>query len=151
MAKPERTYSISELAREFKVTARALRFYEDRGLLTPLRDGLNRVYRTRDRARLQLILQGKRVGLSLVEIKAILDLYDLGDGQRAQMQVALEKFRNQIVALEQQKRDITDAIQSLREGIASLEAKLAGLASPEGVAAARAFDAEARRRLEEAS
>jgi DNA-binding transcriptional MerR regulator len=151
MAKPERTYSISELAREFKVTARALRFYEDRGLITPLRDGLNRVYRGRDRARLQLIIRGKKVGLSLLEIKDILDLYDIGDGQRAQMQVALKKFKGQIVALEQQKRDIADAIESLREGISDLEGRLDRLATPDGMATARAFEEEARRRMEEAS
>jgi DNA-binding transcriptional MerR regulator len=147
--RPERTYAISELAREFGVTARALRFYEDKGLLTPLRDGQARVYRGRDRARLQLILRGKRVGLSLQEIKDILDLYDLGDGQRAQMQVALKKFKARIVALEDQKRDILGAIESLREGIAFLEGRLAEPASPEGIAAARAFEKEARRRLGE--
>ena len=148
---PERTYSISELAREFRVTARALRFYEDKGLLSPLRDGVNRVYGGRDRARLRLILMGKRVGFSLKEIKDILDLYALGDGQRAQMHVALTKFRSRIAALEEQKQDIEGAIETLREGIALLEERLAAPASPEGVAAARAFEAEARRRLEEAS
>jgi DNA-binding transcriptional MerR regulator len=146
-SRAERTYSISELAREFGVTARALRFYEDKGLLTPLRDGQARVYRARDRARLQLILRGKRVGLALQEIKDILDLYDLGDGQRAQMQVALKKFNVRIQALEEQKRDILDAIESLKEGIAFLESRLAEPASPEGLAAARAFEHEARRRM----
>jgi len=143
----ERTYSISELAREFGVTARALRFYEDKGLLTPLRDGQARVYRARDRARLLLILRGKRVGLALQEIKDILDLYDLGDGQRAQMQVALKKFNVRILALEEQKRDILEAIESLKEGIAFLEGRLAEPASPEGLATARAFEKEARRRM----
>jgi DNA-binding transcriptional MerR regulator len=146
-SRTERTYSISELAREFGVTARALRFYEDKGLLTPLRDGQARVYRTRDRARLQLILRGKRVGLALQEIKDILDLYDLGDGQRAQMQVALKKFNVRILALEDQKRDLMEAIESLKEGIAFLEGRLAEPASPEGMAAARAFEKEARRRM----
>ncbi len=64
-----KTYTISELAREFQVTPRALRFYEDKGLLSPTRDGLNRVYSTRDRARLKLILQGKSVGFSLSDIR----------------------------------------------------------------------------------
>lgn len=72
-----KTYTISELAREFQVTPRALRFYEDKGLLSPTRDGLNRVYSTRDRARLKLILQGKSVGFSLSDIREILDLYTL--------------------------------------------------------------------------
>ena len=71
-----KTYTISELAREFQVTPRALRFYEDKGLLSPTRDGLNRVYSTRDRARLKLILQGKSVGFSLSDIREILDLYE---------------------------------------------------------------------------
>jgi DNA-binding transcriptional MerR regulator len=70
-----KTYTISELAREFQVTPRALRFYEDKGLLSPTRDGLNRVYSVRDRARLKLILQGKSVGFSLSDIREILDLY----------------------------------------------------------------------------
>ena len=70
-----KTYTISELAREFQVTPRALRFYEDKGLLSPTRDGLNRVYSTRDRARLKLILQGKSVGFSLSDIREILDFF----------------------------------------------------------------------------
>lgn len=148
MSKPERTYSISQLAREFKITPRALRFYEDKGLLRPLRDGQVRVYQSRDRARLLLILRGKRVGLSLQEIKDILDLYDLGDGQRAQMQVALKKFKARIVALEEQKRDIEGAIEALQDGIAMLEGRLAEPAGAEGLAAARAYEAEARKRLD---
>jgi DNA-binding transcriptional MerR regulator len=90
-SKAERTYTISQLAREFEVTPRALRFYEDKGLLTPRRDGMNRVYSHRDRAKLQLILRGKRVGLSLIEIKEILDLYKVD--QRAQAQTALKKYK----------------------------------------------------------
>ena len=87
------TYTIGELAREFGVTARALRFYEDKGLLDPARDGQNRVYSARDRARLQLIVRGKRVGFSLVEIRQMLDLYDLGDNQRAQIRASYNKFQ----------------------------------------------------------
>ena len=81
----KRIYSISELAREFGVTPRALRFYEDKGLLSPDREGLNRVYSNRDRARLKLILSGRKVGFSLNDIREILDLYDLDDNQRAQL------------------------------------------------------------------
>ena len=72
LRRPARTYTIRQLCLEFKCTPRALRFYEDKGLLTPARDGMNRVYSYRDRARLQLILRGKRVGLSLSEIGEIL-------------------------------------------------------------------------------
>jgi DNA-binding transcriptional MerR regulator len=147
MAKTDRTWTISELAREFKVTPRALRFYEDKGLLKPRRDGLNRVYGARDRARLQLIVRGKRVGLPLSEIREILDLYDIGDGQRAQMSAALKKFRNRMVALEAQREDIEGAIKSLADGIKFLEGKLSEVAPASGVAAARAFEKEARRRM----
>ncbi len=150
MSKAERTWTISELAREFKVTPRALRFYEDRGLLSPRRDGLNRVYSIRDRGRLQLILRGKRVGFPLTEIKEILDLYDLNDGERAQMQTALKKFRNRMVVLEHQREDLVGAIQALGDGISWLEGRLAEPAPREGVAAAVAFEKEARRRLEDA-
>src|SRR5580693_3730739 len=84
LRRPERTFTIRQLCVEFKVTPRALRFYEDKGLLAPAREGLNRVYNHRDRARLTLILRGKRVGLSLAEIREILELYKLGDDGAAQ-------------------------------------------------------------------
>lgn len=148
--KAERTWTISELAREFKVTPRALRFYEDRGLLSPRRDGLNRVYSVRDRGRLVLILRGKRVGFPLTEIKEILDLCDLNDGERAQMQTALRKFRVRMGALEAQQEDLVGAIKALADGIAWLEGRLAEPAPKAGVAAARAFEKEARRRLQDA-
>ena len=150
MTKAERTWTISELAREFKVTPRALRFYEDRGLLSPRRDGLNRVYSIRDRGRLTLILRGKRVGFPLTEIKEILDLYDLNDGERAQMQTALRKFKTRMVALQAQREDLVGAIQALDDGINWLEGRLAEPAPRDGVAAAVAFEKEARRRLEDA-
>jgi DNA-binding transcriptional MerR regulator len=151
MPKIDRTYTISELAREFQVTARALRFYEDKGLISPRRDGLNRVYGARDRARLQLILRGKRVGFPLSEIREMLDLYDLADGQRAQMSAALKKFRRRLAALETQREDLEHAIQEVAAGIAHLESRLAEPAGKETQAAARAFEKEARRRLEDAS
>lgn len=150
MNKPDRTWTISELAREFKVTPRALRFYEDKGLLSPRREGANRVYGPRERARISLILRGKRVGFPLAEIREILDLYDLGDGQRAQMAAAQKKFRARIVALERQKHDIAEAIAALEEGVAWIERQLAQPGPASGVAAARAFEQEARKRLEDA-
>ena len=121
----ERTFSIRELCREFGATPRALRFYEDRGLLTPHRDGLTRVYSARDRVRLDLILRGKRVGFGLAEIGEMLDLYDRRDGQVAQMAVSLGKFRDRIGALRRQRMDIDDAIAMLEDGCQWLEAKLA--------------------------
>ena len=148
MPQVDRTYTISELAREFGVTARALRFYEDKGLLTPRRDGLNRVYSHRDRGRLQLIIRGKRVGLSLIEIRELLDLYKID--QRAQAQAALKKYKARIVALEQQRDDIDAAIESLQQSIALTEKFLSKPAHPAHMGAARAFEAEAKKRLEEA-
>lgn len=106
-------YTIGDLSREFGVTLRTLRFYEDKGLLNPKRQGMTRIYNRRDRARLKLVLMGKKVGFSLVEIKEMLDLYDLKDGQETQLKVALEKFQNQIDVLKQQKLDIEQAIDEL--------------------------------------
>ncbi|MGQ0531108.1 MAG: MerR family transcriptional regulator [Caulobacteraceae bacterium] len=147
-AKTERTYTISQLAREFEVTPRALRFYEDKGLLSPHRDGMNRVYSHRDRGRLQLILRGKRVGLSLIEIKEILDLYKVD--QRAQAQTTLKKYKQRIVALEAQREDVDAAIEILHDSVKKLEEFLAKPAPPAAMANARAFEAEAKKRLEDA-
>ncbi len=107
-------FSIGDLAREFNVTLRTLRFYEDKGLLFPSRNGLTRIYSRRDRARLKLILMGKRVGFSLNKIKEILDLYDLQDGQVTQLRVALTTFKEQIDHLQTQKSDIEWAIAELK-------------------------------------
>lgn len=120
-----RTFTISELAREFGVTPRALRFYEDKDMLHPARDGMMRVYTNRDRARLKIILQCKRVGLPLADIREILDLYGMEGGLRAQKQEALKKFRNQIVKLTQQRADIDAALVELEKGIGWLEGQLA--------------------------
>nr|WP_245293852.1 MerR family DNA-binding transcriptional regulator [Methylobrevis pamukkalensis] len=111
-------FTIGDLAREFGVTLRTLRFYEDKNLITPHRDGLNRLYTRRDRARLKLVLMGKRVGFSLSEIKDMLDLYDLRDGQVTQLKVALGKFNEQISILERQKKDIEQALTELRRTVA---------------------------------
>jgi DNA-binding transcriptional MerR regulator len=108
-----KTYTITELSREFDVTPRTLRFYEDKGLLNPTRNGQNRIYAYRDRVRLKLILQGKRVGFPLAEIKELLDLYDLRDGQVTQLRVALDKFDERIDGLRHQKADIEEAIADL--------------------------------------
>jgi DNA-binding transcriptional MerR regulator len=141
-----RTWSIGELSKEFGATARALRFYEDKGLLSPARDGLNRLYSARDRARLQLILRGKRVGFSLIEIREMLDLYDLGDGQRAQMRVTLEKHKQQVELLKNQREDIIGSIAQLETAITWLTEQLAK--EPPPVAGANAYDAVARATLD---
>ncbi len=110
-------FTIGDLAREFDVTLRTLRFYEDKNLLNPVREGINRLYSRRDRSRLKLILMGKRVGFSLEQIGDMLDLYDLKDGQVAQLKLAQERFSSQLQSLEQQKRDVETAIEELSRTI----------------------------------
>lgn len=112
-APPKPFFTIGDLAREFGITLRALRFYEDKGLLTPRRVGTARHYSRRDRARLKLVLMGKRVGFTLAEIREMLDLYELRDGQETQLRVSLDRFREQITVLERQKTDIEQAIADL--------------------------------------
>ena len=116
-----RTYSIRQLSKEFDVTARALRFYEDKGLISPERKGQTRLYSPRDRARLQLILRGKRLGFSLVEIHEILDLYTPKDHGGAQKRATLQKYRRQIETLKRQREDIDAAIADMQDGCVWLE------------------------------
>ena len=148
LRRPVRTYTIRQLCLEFKCTPRALRFYEDKGLLTPARDGMDRVYSYRDRARLQLILRGKRVGLSLAEIGEILDLYEADESGAAQAAKSLRKFKERIVALEQQKNDIDAAIDQLQKGISNMEKRLAET-RPDLLPQAADYDQVLRRRLDD--
>ncbi|PCJ86747.1 MAG: transcriptional regulator [Hyphomicrobiales bacterium] len=113
----ENQFSIGQLSREFNVTLRTLRFYEDRGLISPKREGTTRVYSRRDRARLKLVLMGKKVGFSLTEIREMLDLYDLKDGQVVQLRVALKRFQEQVDVLRQQKDDIEQGIEELERTV----------------------------------
>lgn len=117
-------YTISELAEEFGITTRAIRFYESKKLLEPTRKGLQRIYSPRDRARLFWIMRGKRVGFTLDEIREMLDLYDHTDGGAEQLRVTLAKSRERIVALERQREDIESAILDLRQGCAEIEERL---------------------------
>lgn len=119
------TYTITELSEEFGITPRTIRFYEDKDLIRPRRNGMNRVYSRRDRARLLLILRGKRLGFSLADIREMLDLYDIGDGQVEQLRTMLRKSRERIASLEAQRRDIDDAIAELTTGCGQIEAVLA--------------------------
>ena len=118
------TFSITQLAEEFDVTTRAIRFYEDKDLLHPAREGQTRVYSTRDRARLQLIQRGKRVGFTLSEIREISDLYDLRDGFTKQLELARGKYAAQIEKLKAQRQDIDESISHLQNGIEFVEGEL---------------------------
>ncbi len=106
-------YSVNQLAEELDVTPRAIRFYEVKGLIRPRRAGTTRVFDRRDRARLMLVLRGKRLGFSLAEIREFLDLYDVDRTQQAQAQMLLEKVRTRIDELEQQRRDLEQTLKEL--------------------------------------
>ena len=125
LRRPATTFTITQLCRDFGTTPRALRYYEEQGLLSPSREGQARIYTYRDRARLTLILRGKHVGLSLAEIRDILDLYERDDDLTAQNTQALGKFKERIKAFEEQRREIDQAIDVLHDASARLEAALA--------------------------
>jgi DNA-binding transcriptional MerR regulator len=107
------TYTIRELADAFDVTTRTIRFYEDEGLLSPLRDGQNRIFRSRDRVRLKLILRGKRLGFTLAEIKEIVGMYDAPPGESGQLTLFIEKLRERRAELEDKRRDIDETLAEL--------------------------------------
>jgi DNA-binding transcriptional MerR regulator len=113
-------HSIGDLAAEFEVSPRAIRFYEDQGLLAPRRVGNNRVYSARDRARLKLILRGKRLGFALSDIRELLDLYDVDETRATQLRATLGKARERIADLEQQLGEITVTLRELRDVEAAL-------------------------------
>ncbi len=108
-----KTYTISELAKAFDVTPRALRLYEESGILGPKREGNRRIYFERDRVRLRLLLRGKRLGYSLAEIKELFDVYDSNSGEEGQLRLLLENMEDKKKKLEIQKVDVEAALQEI--------------------------------------
>jgi DNA-binding transcriptional MerR regulator len=109
----EVTFSITDLVREFQLTARAIRYYEHQGLLAPARDGMQRVYSKRDRTRLKLTLRGKRLGLSLAEIKELIDMYESAADESPQLLKFLAVLSRRKAALEQQREDIEAVLSEI--------------------------------------
>jgi DNA-binding transcriptional MerR regulator len=114
-------FTVNQLAEELGVTARAIRFYEAKGLIAPRRAGTTRVFDRRDRARLMLVLRGKRLGFSLASIREFLDLYDVDRTQAAQIRLLLESTRERIRELERQRVDLDQTLRELREVEAEAE------------------------------
>ena len=119
------TYGIAELAREFAVTTRTIRFYEDKGLLAPLRKGQRRIYAPRDRVRLRLIMRGKRLGFSLEEIRELIDLYDVDPTEVTQLRHFLEKIREHKAVLTRRQSDIDETLNEMER----IEAQCSSLLS----------------------
>lgn len=120
----DKTYSISELAREFGITTRTIRFYEEKGLVQPGRDGQRRIYTAADRVRIKLILRGKRIGMTLAESAEVIDLYDPANNNTQQLEALIKTVSERREQLEQQKRDIDDMLEGLLEVQALCEAAL---------------------------
>jgi len=121
------TWTITTIAREFDVTLRTIRFYEDRGLLAPERRGTQRIFRARDRVRLALVLRGKRLGFSLDEIATIVDMYDAAPGEAGQLSYLLRQIDARRVELDQRRRDIEATLADLAEVEARCREDLARL------------------------
>ncbi|MEM7176710.1 MAG: MerR family DNA-binding transcriptional regulator [Pseudomonadota bacterium] len=122
---PDKTFSIGELCAEFNVTPRTLRFYEYKELLSPIREGQRRIFTLSDRARLKLILRGKRFGFSLAELKDLLDLYHLGDGQVTQLAETLRVAGKHHAELIAKRDELNAAIDDLAEQMKVAEDLLA--------------------------
>ncbi|MED5575302.1 MAG: MerR family DNA-binding transcriptional regulator [Pseudomonadota bacterium] len=108
-------YTISDLAKEFDVTTRTIRFYEDQNLISPLREGTRRLFRARDRTRLKLILRGKRLGFTLADISEIVDMYDAAPGEVGQLRLLISKINGRRAQLQQQMQDIEATLSDLSE------------------------------------
>lgn len=112
-AEPSTEFSIGDLSREFDLTTRAIRFYEDQGLLAPRRQGQSRIYSPRDRVRLMLILRGKRLGFSIRDIKDMLEMYDAPEGEVGQLRYFMDRMRERRRDLERQRVDIEQVLGEL--------------------------------------
>jgi DNA-binding transcriptional MerR regulator len=123
----EQTFSISELAREFGVTPRTIRYYEAEGMLAPARRGQRRIYSPRDRVKLSLILRGKRLGFSLAEANEIIDLYNAPQGEAGQLYLLLDKLAQKRGELEAKRRDAETALASMDEYAARCRERLSEL------------------------
>jgi len=117
-------YSISELTREFDVSTRTLRFYESEGLLRPVREGRQRLFRPGDRTRLKLILRGKRLGFSLSEIQDLFNLFKAPEGERRQIEALLQAIEERKASLAQKRRDLEDTLNDLDDAEATIRARL---------------------------
>ncbi|KUJ82822.1 MerR family transcriptional regulator [Microbulbifer flavimaris] len=124
------SYSISDLSREFGITTRTIRFYEDKGLLAPERRGQARIYSPEDRVRLKLILRGKRLGFSLDESREIIEMYDPAHGNVEQLQRLLQGIEQKRAQLQQQLRDIQSLMGELDDAEERTRASLAKNISP---------------------
>ena len=122
----ERSYTIRQLTKELRVSARTLRYYEDEGMVQPARRGLTRIFSEHDRARLIIILRGRRLGFSVTEMKEVARMYDYKDGDAEQMVMARRKFEARIRQLEQQKLDLEQALRQLRHCVAEINDGLEG-------------------------
>lgn len=140
-----RTYGIAELAREFEVTHRTIRFYEDQGLLAPLRDGQRRIYGPRDRTRLKLILRGRRLGFSLAEVGEIIGLYDAPEGEAGQLATLIERIERRKAELEAKRRDIDASLRDLYSVVGNCRKRLSELDKGKSRARRRATSGGARR------
>ena len=125
---------IGEMAKMFGVTLRALRFYEDKGLISPRREGSTRLYTRRDKARLKLILLGRKIGFSLRDVKQILDLYDPNGTNIKQLRLTIEKSEKQLVRLQKQRAAIDEAISELSDMMTTVRGMLAERTAPTAVA-----------------
>jgi DNA-binding transcriptional MerR regulator len=117
-------FRIGEMAKTYGVTLRTLRFYEDKGLLNPAREGTTRLYSRRDRTRLQLILLGRKVGFSLRDVKQMMDLYDPSGSNAKQMRLTLDKSEKQLGRLKKQRQAIDEAIVELSGLMTDLQRRL---------------------------